>query len=192
MSIEAESRIQISELRRHLMSSSGRVHFRPPPIVECISQGSCLGIGRKVFNRREICTNCLTRHDPQQLRILAKNNRAALALIDEEVRRKYTVKYNIEAHGRFLCAFEDPHFQYCRWRLRDLNLRGTRLTCNIVGRKGAACARCWRRYLQKIGIVQYFTPCGLCHEEADKIVSSRSVGLEEEDDDVEGYNEILT
>lgn len=168
------------------------MHFRPPPIVECISQGSCLGIGRKVFNPHQICTNCLTRHDPQQLRTLANNHRTALALVDEELRRKYTVKLNIEAHGRYLCAFEDPDFQYCRWRRRDLNLRGTRLTCKVVGRKGAACKRCWRRHLQKIGIVQYFTPGGLCHEEADKVVSSRSVGLEEEeDDDVEGYNEIL-
>jgi hypothetical protein len=32
----------------------------------------------------------------------------------------------------------------------------------------------------------------LCHEEADKAVSSRLAGWEEEeDDDVEGYNEIL-
>lgn len=174
------------------MSSAAGVHFRPPPIVECVSQGSCLGIGRKVFNPHKICTNCLTRHDPQQLRIWANSNRTALALIDEELRRKYAVKLNIESHGRFLCAFEDPDFQYCRWRRRDLNLRGTRLTCKVVGRKGVACARCWRRHLQKISIVQYFTPGGLCHEEADKAVSSRSVGLEEEeDDDVEGYNEIL-
>ena len=79
-----------------------------------------------------------------------------------------------------------------------MNLRGTRLTCKVVPKKGAACARCWRRHLRKIGIVQYFTPSGLCHEEVDKAVSSRLAGWEEEeeegeeeDDDVEGYNEIL-
>lgn len=174
------------------MSSAAGVHFRPPPIVECISQGSCLGIGRKVFNPKQVCTSCLTRYDPQQLRTLAKDSCTALALIDQELRRKHFLKQNIEAHGRFLCAFEDPDFQYCRWRRGDLNLRGTRLSCKAVRRKGAACTRCWRRHLQKIGIVQYFTPSGLCHEEADKVVSSRLVGSEEEaDDDVEGYNEIL-
>jgi hypothetical protein len=175
------------------MFSAVGVYFRPPPIVECLSQGNCLGIGRKVFNPDRICANCLTRHDPQQLRARAKNNRIALALIDEEVHHKETVKHNIEAHGRYLCAFEDPDFQYCRWRQRDLNLRGTRLTCKVVRRKGSACTRCWRRHLQKIAIVQYFTPTGLCHEEADKVVSSRLVGLEEdgEDNDAEGYNEIL-
>ena len=167
-------------------------HFRRHGIVDWISQGRCLGIGRKVFDLHQICTNCLTRHDPQQLRIWANNSRTTLTLIDEEVRRKHIVRQNIEAHGRYLCAFEDPDFQYSRWRRRDLNLRGTRLTCKVVRRKGAACARCWRRHLQKIGIIQYFTPSGLCHEEADKVVLSRLVGLEdEEDDDVEGYNEIL-
>lgn len=169
------------------------VHFRPPPIVECILQGNCLGIGRKVFNPHQICTNCLTRHDPQQLRTWVNNGRTALALIEEEVHRKQTLKRNLEAHGRYLCAFEDPDFQYCRWRRPDLNLRGSRLTCKVVRRKGSACTRCWKRHLRKIAIVQYFTPTGLCHEEADKVVSSRLAGLEEdeEDDDVEGYNEIL-
>ena len=62
----------------------------------------------------------------------------------------------------------------------------------LVASFDAACASCWKRHLQKIGIVQYFTPSGLCHEEADKVVLSRSVELEDkEDDDVEGYNEIL-
>lgn len=167
-------------------------HFKPPPIVECISQGNCLGIGRKVFDSHKICANCLTRHDPQQLRSWTSNSRTSLSLIDEEVRRKQTVKQNIEGYGRYLCAFEDPDFQYCRWRQRDLNLRGTRLACKVVRRKGAACARCWRRHLQKISIIQYFTPSGLCHEEADKVVSSRLAGLEDaDDDDAEGYNEIL-
>lgn len=174
------------------MPFAAGVQFRPPPIVECISQGNCLGIGRKVFNPQQVCANCLTRHDPQQLRTWARNSRTALALIDQELCRKQVVKQNIEAHGRYLCAFEDPDFQYCRWRQSDLNLRGTRLSCKVVRRKGTACTRCWRRHLHKIGIVQYFTPSGLCHEEADKIVSLRLVGLEEEeDDDVEGYNEIL-
>jgi hypothetical protein len=176
------------------MPSAVEGHFRPPPIVECLSRGNCLGIGRKVFNPHEICVDCLARHDPQQLRTWANNDLTAHTLIEEEVRRKRFVKQNLEAHGRYLCAFEDPDFQYCRWRRRDLNLRGTRLTCKVVRRRGAACARCWRRHLQKIGIVQYFTPTGLCHEEADKVVSSRLVGLEgdeEDDDDVEGYNEIL-
>ena len=175
------------------MSSAAEVLFKPPPIVECTSQGSCLGIGRKVFNPHRICANCLARHDPQQLRTWASNSRTALSLIDGEVYRKQIVKQNIESHGRYLCAFEDPDFQHCRWRRGDLNLRGIRLSCKVVHRKGAACARCWIRHLQKIGIVQYFTPSGLCHEEADKAAWSRSVGSEEEedDDDVEGYNEIL-
>lgn len=174
------------------MSPAIGVYFRPPPIVECISQGSCLGIGRKVFNPHKICTICLIRHDPQQLRTWASNSLASLSLVDDEVRRKHIVQQNIETRGRYLCAFEDPDYQHCRWRRRDLNLRGTRLTCKVVRKKGAACAQCWRRHLQKIGIVQYFTPSGLCHEEADKFVSSRLIGLgDEEDDDVEGYNEIL-
>ncbi|XPS72274.1 hypothetical protein M3J09_004441 [Ascochyta lentis] len=174
------------------MSSVIGIQFRPPPIVECISQGSCLGIGRKVFSPHHICNDCLTRHDPHQLRTRANISCTALCLIDEEIHRRQTVKQNIEAHGRYLCAFEDPDFQHCRWRRRDLNLRGSRLTCKVVRQKGAACTRCWRRRLQKISIIQYFTPSGLCHEEADKVVSSRLVGLEdEEDDDVEGYNEIL-
>lgn len=174
------------------MSSATGHYFRPPPIVECLSQGNCLGIGRKVFNPHFICTNCLAQHDPQQLRAWANNNYTALVLLEEELHRKNIVKQNIEAHGRYLCAFEDPDFQHCRWRRRDLNLRGTRLTCKVVQKKGAACARCWRKHLRKIGIVQYFTPSGLCHEEADKAVSSRLAGWEEEeDDDVEGYNEIL-
>ena len=105
------------------------------------------------------------------------------------------LKRSLEARGRFLCAFEDPDFQGRRWRLRDLNLRRYRLKCGFVRRKGAACAKCWNGHLQKVRIVQYFTPTGLCHEEADKVVTKLE-GAEERinggEDDAEGYNVILS
>jgi hypothetical protein len=170
--------------------------FKPPPIVECIVQGHCLGFGRKIHCPDKVCNSCLKRHDFQQLRSWARNNATALELVEAEVLRKQELKQNIEAHGRYLCAFEDPDYQYCRWRQCDLNLRGTRLNCGSVRRKGRACSRCWRRRLRKIGIVQYFTPTGLCHEESDKIVTAPETAAEEEsededDDDVEGYNLVL-
>jgi hypothetical protein len=40
----------------------------------------------------------------------------------------------------------------------------------------------------------YFTPTGLCHEEADKTVTrpeDYKEGSEGEEDDVEGYNSVL-
>ena len=173
------------------MSSASESPFKPPPIVKCISGNNCLGVGKKIYAPDLVCTDCLQRHDPQQLRIWANSNTGALSLINEETSRKQLSKRNIEARGRYLCAFEDPDFQHCRWRLLDLNLRGTRLNCSSVRKKGRACSKCWRRHLRRIGIVPYFTPTGLCHEEADKVVteSAASEGRgEEEDDDVEGYN----
>jgi hypothetical protein len=176
------------------MSSASDSSFKSPPIVRCISGNHCLGIGKKIHVPDLVCFDCLQRHDPQQLRIWANNNTAVVALINDETFRKQISKRNIEAHGRCFCAFEDPDFQHCRWRLLDLNLRGTRLNCPTVRRKGTACPKCWRRHLRKIGIVQYFTPTGLCHEEADKVVTG-SVAVqernEEDDDDFEGYNVIL-
>jgi hypothetical protein len=181
--------------RRHFMSSAPDSLFKPPPIVKCISRNNCLGVGKKIHVPDLVCPDCLQRHDPQQLRIWAKNNTSVISLINEEASRKQISKRNLEARGRYFCAFEDPDFQHCRWRLLDLNLRGTRLNCSTVRRKGTACSKCWRRHLRKIGIVQYFTPTGLCHQEADRIVTG-SVTLEEKDeedeDDVEGYNVVLS
>ncbi|KAH8627348.1 hypothetical protein IG631_17116 [Alternaria alternata] len=177
------------------MASAFESPFKPPPIVECISGSHCLGIGKKIHNTDRVCADCLQQHDPQQLRVWTNPNTAASLLVDEEATRKQVLKRNIEARGRYLCAFEDPDFQHCRWRLYDLNLRGTRLDCPSVRKKGAACSRCWRRRLRKIRIAQYFTPTGLCHEEANKLVI-RSAGSEEgsegSDDDVEGYNTITS
>jgi hypothetical protein len=173
------------------MSSGSETKFRPPPIVECISQGHCLGIGRKVYCPHKICPSCLQRYDPSQLQTWAKQNPVAISLINDQIHQKQIIKHNIESYGRYLCAFEDPDFLHCRWRLRDLNLRGTRLTCTTVRRKGTACNRCWKRHLLKIGIVSYFTPTGLCHEEADKVVTRSEdfdEGSEGEEDDVEGYD----
>jgi hypothetical protein len=170
--------------------------FKSPPIVECISRNHCLGIGKKTYVPHRVCRDCLRRHDPQQLRIWAKNNTTAVSIIDEETNRKQIVKRNIEARSRYLCAFEDPDYQHCRWRRLDLNLRGTRPDCPTVQRKGVACWKCWRGHLRKIKIVQYFTPTGLCHEVAglDKVVTG-SEGSGEDceggDDDVEGYNLVL-
>ncbi|KAL6153357.1 hypothetical protein ACJQWK_11394 [Exserohilum turcicum] len=176
------------------MSSASDSPFKPPPIVECTSGPHCLGIGKKVHVPHRVCPDCLQRHDPQQLRVWAHSNPGAILSINEETARKHVLKRNIEARGRFLCAFEDPDFQHCRWRLLDLNLRGTRLDCPSVRRKGTACTKCWRRRLRKIKILQHFTPTGLCHEEADKIVTrsaSPEDGSEGSDDDVEGYNVLL-
>ncbi|PZD39605.1 hypothetical protein A1F97_05750 [Pyrenophora tritici-repentis] len=117
------------------MSSASESPFKPPPIVECVSGTHCLGIGKKVYVPHRVCSDCLQRHDPQQLRIWANSNPAALLLINEETARKHVLKRNIEARGRYLCAFEDPDYQLCRWRLLDLNLRGTRLDCPSVRRK---------------------------------------------------------
>jgi hypothetical protein len=162
-------------------------NFKAPPVIDCLSQARCLGIGRKTYNPYTVCLSCLKRHDPQQLRGWANNNASALALIEEQVNRKQEAKRRIEAHGRYLCAFEDPDFQHCRWRESDLNLRGTRLNCTTVRGKGKACKRCWRRHLQNVAIVQYFSPAGLCYEESDKIVEV----AEEGDDDAEGYNVVF-
>lgn len=175
------------------MSGSNSL-FKPPPTVECLCQEHCLGFGKKVYNPNLVCDDCLKRHEPQQLYVWAQDNTSATLVINEEIARKQLLKQNIESHGRYLCAFEDPDFQHCRWRQSDLNLRDTRLNCTSARRKGAACSRCWKRRLSKIHIAQYFTPTGLCHEEADKAVMS-SQGPEEgtgvEDDDVEGYNAAL-
>jgi hypothetical protein len=178
-----------------LMTSADPLQFKLPPITECISRDLCLGFGKKVHSLNKICTECLLRHEPQQLRILANDNVDALAIIDKEIARKQVLKQNTEAHNRFLCAFEDPDYIHYRWRRRDLNLRGTRLSCSVVRRKGMACEKCWRHHLQRIGIVQYFTPTGMCHEEADKIVlqTTSSESIENDDDeDVEGYNIIAS
>ncbi len=194
------------KIRRHLMTSSSASPFKVPPSVECLCQRHCLGIGeqrlhlpriprpnrsgKKIHNPNRICSNCLNRHDLQQLRIWANGSLPATLLINQADRQKQVLKTHAEARGRFLCAFLDPDFQHCRWRLYDLNLRGTRLNCRPVRRKGTACARCWSRHLSKIRIAQHFTPTGLCHEEVDKSVS-RSEGSEERtegsEDDVEGY-----
>ncbi|KAH8730365.1 hypothetical protein GQ44DRAFT_814270 [Phaeosphaeriaceae sp. PMI808] len=153
------------------MSTSSEPIFKAPPIVECNTRRHCLGVGKKVHNSDKVCSNCLKRYDPQQLRVWANGSLAALTLVEEEVLRKQYNKQNLENHGRYLCAFEDPDFQYCRWRQIDLNLRGSRLHCSTVRRKGKACKRCWRRHLQKFQIVQYFTPTGVCHEESDRSVT---------------------
>ena len=177
------------------MTSPSESPFKPPPIVLCLCQEQCLGIGKKIYDPSQVCFDCLKRHDLQQLRVWANNDTAALSIIDEESSRKQVLKRNIEAHGRFLCAFEDPDFQHCRWRQSDLNLRGTRLNCSSVRTKGAACAKCWNRHLQKIEIVQYFTPTGHCHELSDPTVvrlDSTAGDTEGGDDDLEGYNEVLS
>ncbi|KAF2689688.1 hypothetical protein K458DRAFT_131110 [Lentithecium fluviatile CBS 122367] len=172
--------------------------FKPPPVVECMSREHCLGFGKKIYVPNVVCSSCLKRHDPQQLREWAQGNSSALHILDEEFAQKQQTKRNLEARGRYLCAFEDPDYTHCRWRRRDLNLRGTRMDCGIVRRKGTACVKCWRRHLHKIGIVQYFTPMGLCHEEADKAAEaskSKDDAVEDdeddEDDDVEGYNQLF-
>jgi hypothetical protein len=168
--------------------------FSAPPIVKCISGNNCLGIGKKLHAPDLVCSNCLQRHNPQQLRIWANSNPGTISLINEESSRKQLSKRNIEACGRYLCAFEDPEFLHCRWRLLDLNIRGTRLNCSSVRRKRTACSKCWRRRLRKIGIVPYFTLTGLCLEEADRVLTESAASEErgeEEDDDVEGYNLVL-
>ena len=178
-----------------LMTSSSDSPFKPPPTVICLCQNNCLGFGKKVHHPSHVCADCLKRHDPQQLRVWANNDTTALSLIDEEVSRKQVLKQNIEAHGRYLCAFEDPDYQHCRWRQSDLNLRGTRLNCKAVRIKGAACSRCWNKHLQKIEIVLYFTPTGHCHEEARRAVTrseETEEGIEGGEDDLEGYDEVLS
>jgi hypothetical protein len=150
------------------MTTPATFAFKPPPVVECMSREHCLGFGKKVFVPDIICNSCLRRHDPQRLREWAQGNTGALSILDEEFHRKQQTKRNLEARGRYLCAFEDPDFTHCRWRRYDLNLRGTRTDCGIVKRKGTACAKCWRRHLEKINIIQYFTPMGMCREELDK------------------------
>lgn len=185
------------------MATSSAPQFKPPPVVECLSWNLCFGFGKKVYNPTNICTQCLLRYDAQQLRLMANGNTNALAVIEEELPRRQTLKSNLEAHGRFLCAFEDPDFAECRWRHQDLNLRGTRLNCSVVKRKGMACEKCWGRRLQKFAIMQHFTPTGTCHEEVDRIVpqtgNEESVDHgddgnddDDDDDDVEGYNTILS
>jgi hypothetical protein len=160
------------------MSNSTMSSYKLPPIIQCISPEHCLSIGKKVHTPGKICDVCLKRYDLQQLREWAHEDPTALSILDEEFARRQEAKGNIEARGRYLCAFEDPDYTHCRWRQHDVNLRGTRTDCGVVRRKGSACVKCWRRHLQKIGIVQYFTPWGLCHEEADK-ASETMKGKEE-------------
>lgn len=177
------------------MSSATETTFKPPPIIECIAEHNCIGVGKKVHVPHHVCPDCLQRHDPQQLRIWAKHNASALSLINDEASRKHILKQNIEARSRYFCAFEDPDFQHCRWRLFDLNLRGTRLDCRYVRLKGTACSKCWTRCPQRIGIFQYFTPTGVCHEVAESGKTTSVIleeGIEAGNDDVEGYNEILS
>jgi hypothetical protein len=177
------------------MSTTSHHTFRPPPIVECIASGHCLGIGKKVYHPGKVCATCLQRYDCQQLRTWASNNAHTLALVGEEYKRRQTRRRNIESCNRYLCAFEDPDFEHCQWRRRDYNLRGTRLNCKRVGQKGRVCDKCWRRRERKVGVTQYFTRAALCHEELESVVTSpedAGEGTEEEDDDdVEGYNTIL-
>ncbi|KAF2185230.1 hypothetical protein K469DRAFT_164749 [Zopfia rhizophila CBS 207.26] len=176
------------------MESPSGPAFKPPPTVECVSRNQCVGMGKKVYTPNKVCTECLKRHDPAQLRIWANGNEEALNFIEQEVNNKRVMKENVESHGRFLCAFEDLDYHDCRWRLEDLNLRGTRLNCSFVRNKGMACEKCWSRHLLHIRIVQYFTPAGLCYEEADKAVLRSNDATEggDDNDDVEGYNIILS
>ena len=182
------------------MTTAGPSGFKAPPVVECMSREHCLGFGKKVYAADMICDACLRRHDPQRLREWAQANRNALAILDEAFFRKVETRRNLEARGRYLCAFEDPDYTHCRWRQYDLNLRGTRTDCGVVRRKGMACMRCWKRHLQKVEIVQYFTPMGLCHEEVDRInevaKGEGSAAKDEEnddddDEDVEGYHQLV-
>jgi hypothetical protein len=173
------------------MSLASAPCFKLPPTVECIAQAYCLGIGKKIYNRAKVCSSCLERYDCQQLRLWAYNDPDALTLIDDEYLSKQRRKQNVEAHNRYLCAFEDPDFELCPWRHRDSNLRGTRLNCKIVQRKGKACGKCWKRRGFKILVLQYFTPTRLCYEELERAVTtSDGPGEEtgEDDDEVEGYN----
>lgn len=78
------------------MSPSSDSPFKTPPVVQCASQEACL-----------------KRHDPHQLRQWTKDNTEALQLIEEELTRKQEIKRNLETHGRYLCAFEDPDFALC-------------------------------------------------------------------------------
>ncbi|KAF2105366.1 hypothetical protein BDV96DRAFT_476721, partial [Lophiotrema nucula] len=120
--------------------STSEASFKPPPVVECVSREVCLGIGKKIYSAEKVCSECLRCHDPEQLRCLADGNDQALAAIAEEVSWKQQIKANLESHDRFLCAFEDPDYELCRWRQKDLNLRGNRTNCSIVKRKGTACS----------------------------------------------------
>lgn len=177
------------------MSTASHIDFKPPPIVSCIAQGHCLGIGRKVHCPDKICIACLKRYDCRQLRTWAHNNASALALVEEEYAIRQYRKQNTESCGHYLCCFEDPDFEDCRWRYRDLNLRGTRLNCKTVRQKGKACKKCWNRRERRFNVVQYFTPTALCHEELERSLTvSEDAGdgeEEEDDDDVEGYNTVL-
>jgi hypothetical protein len=181
-----------TKFRRYFMSAASPPIFKPPPIVECIAEGYCLGTGKKVYHPEKVCETCLNRYDCQQLRKWASLNTLALAIIEEEYNRRQIRKDNIESHNCYLCAFEDPDFEHCRWRQLDFNLRGIRLDCKTVRHKGKACSKCWGRRIRKIGVLQYFTPTALCHEELERAVTrSEDTGggaEEEEDDDVEGYN----
>jgi hypothetical protein len=173
------------------MSLASAPCFKLPPTVECIAQAYCLGIGKKIYNRAKVCGSCLERYDCQQLRLWAYNNPDALTLIEDNYLIKQRRKQNVEAHNRYLCAFEDPDFELCPWRHRDSNLRGTRLNCKIVQRKGKACGKCWKRRASKILVLEYFTPTRLCYEELERAVTTSDgpgEGSGEEDDDVEGYN----
>jgi hypothetical protein len=172
--------------------------FKPPPTVECIINENCLSIGRRKPKPGVICGECLRRHDLHRLAEWAKGDTEAVARIEEELFRKQQIMSNLESRGRYLCAFEDPDFGHCRWREPDLNLRGTRTDCAMAKRKGMACSKCWSRHLEKIEIIQYFTPTGMCHEEADKVaalakdsqVSHAELYPDEDEEDVESYNTI--
>ncbi|KAF1946368.1 hypothetical protein EJ02DRAFT_336403, partial [Clathrospora elynae] len=98
-----------------------------PPTVACITRNPYLSIGKKVYIPHRVCTDCLQRHDPQQIRIWANNNTTSVSLIKEEIPQKQALKRSIEAQGRYL--FEDPDYQYCRRRLLDLSLCGTQFDC---------------------------------------------------------------
>ncbi|KAF2263229.1 hypothetical protein CC78DRAFT_534226 [Lojkania enalia] len=178
------------------MSSSIEQTFKQPPVTECIAGEHCLSFGKKIYVPDKICHECLSGQNPGQLREWADDNPDALAIIELDIKNKQKTKENLEAHSRYLCAFEDPDYQHCRWRKEDLDLRDRRTVCLLVRRKGMACQKCWRHHLKKIELVQYFTPTGLCHEEAFKPSSEAEssdsrVGDNDDEDDVEGYNVIL-
>ncbi|KAF2730029.1 hypothetical protein EJ04DRAFT_515532 [Polyplosphaeria fusca] len=178
--------------------------FKPPPTAECILNDDCLSFGKKTPTPGQICAECLRFYEIPQLQKWAAADNGALALIDAELSRRQQAKANIETSGKFLCAFEDPDFRNSPWRADEFNLRilrGRKADCGRVSRKGKACDPCWKQYLQKVAVVKYFDPTGMCHEQVDKMaaesskskaVENQSADADDDDDwgDVEGYDTI--
>ncbi|KAF2016926.1 hypothetical protein BU24DRAFT_407018 [Aaosphaeria arxii CBS 175.79] len=211
------------------MASSGEASqhdpFCPPPnatLCALVNEARCRSRFALEFSPSEICQPCLAFYDSVQLERYVINHdpdQSVMEIITKKRDAAQKMKETVEnKHNKFLCAFEDPDFDGCKWRDEDFNLKLMRKggECTLVAVKGKACNYCWPRWMETVGttfnITDYFDASGILRDddsESDDSVEDEQIGtaaqgaeitvgddqdvvpsVETEDDDL-GYNIVL-